>query len=263
MEHVKKKKKKPDVAMTGILISIYIMIGIALVVAVTYGYKVYKETMEYKQVSDKYDEIATAVVETPAPDSVSESDLNFEIDFETLKNINPDIRGWIYMEDTPINYPVVWSTDGEWYLKHLFTGEYNNGGCVYIDDRNNSDLTDKNTVFYAHNMKNGTMFAALLGYKDPAFYKDHKEIYYKDVNGSMYKFEPFAGYTTTGDDAYVITEFADDNMFMEYVNQKISSSTFRSDIQITPSDQIVTLSTCSYHTQDGRYALFCKLTKIK
>ena len=74
--------------------------------------------------------------------------------------------------------------------------------------------------------------------------------------------EPFAGYVTDGGDAYVQVNFSDDEEFINYVNAKIDRSTFRSDIQITPEDQIVTLSTCSYHANDGRFALFCKSTEI-
>ena len=74
--------------------------------------------------------------------------------------------------------------------------------------------------------------------------------------------EPFAGYVTDGSDAYVQVDFVDDEEFINYVNAKIDRSTFRSDIQITPEDQIVTLSTCSYHANDGRFALFCKSTEI-
>ena len=74
--------------------------------------------------------------------------------------------------------------------------------------------------------------------------------------------EPFAGYVTTGADAYVKVTFADDNDFMNYVNDKIRKSTFRSETEIKPEDKIITLSTCSYHVNDGRFALFCKATEV-
>ena len=135
-------------------------------------------------------------------------------------------------------------------------------GCVYIDPHNKSDMSDENTVIYGHNMRNGTMFAMLANYKNPEFYKTDRKVYYLTSDGRAFMLEPFAGYVTVGSDAYVQVSFADDEDFMDYVNAKIERSTFKSEIQIKPDDQIVTLSTCSYHTNDGRFALFCKSTEI-
>ncbi|MBQ8067048.1 MAG: class B sortase [Solobacterium sp.] len=256
MEHINRKPKTLNRNQkNAILVTLLTLLMMAASCIAGYaGYNIFNETQEYRQSDEAYDFVLG---------EASSDETEYTIDFDTLAKINPDITGWIRMEGTPINYPVVWSAEkGDYYLKHLFTGEYNNAGCVYIDPHNKSDMSDKNTVIYGHNMRNGTMFAMLANYKNPEFYKADRKVYYLTSDGRAFMLEPFAGYVTVGSDAYVQVSFADDEDFMDYVNAKIERSTFKSEIQITPDDQIVTLSTCSYHANDGRFALFCKSTEI-
>lgn len=249
---VKKKKRRKS---NKWLMRLLTLVMIAAIGAAGYaGYNIFSEAREYEESDTAYDFVVG---------EATKDDTEYSIDFNTLAQINPDITGWIRMDGTPINYPVVFNPEkGDYYLKHLFTGEYNNAGCVYIDPHNQSDMSDKNTVIYGHNMRNGTMFAVLANYKKQEYYKSSQKIYYLASDGRAFMFEPFAGYVTTGSDAYVQVTFADDNDFMNYVSDKIRKSTFRSETEIGPEDQIVTLSTCSYHVNDGRFALFCKSTEI-
>lgn len=254
MEHVKRvrrKQKKKSKALTVLLIFI---IAIAAGVGGYAASQVFKDVQEIKESEEKYEYVLGQAVKA--------EEKEYNVDFETLGKINSNITGWIIMENTPINYPVVWSEDNEFYLKHLFTGEYNNAGCIYIETANSKDMTDKNTVMYGHNMKNGTMFAALLNYRKQEFYDANKVLYYIRSDGAMFRLEPFAGYISSGDDPYIEIEFDSTEAFYEYVNHKIANSTFRSSVQIQPEDRIVTLSTCSYHVNDGRYAVFCKSTEM-
>lgn len=80
-----------------------------------------------------------------------------EVDFSVLREINPDIVAWIYIEGTKINYPIVQGGDNSYYLKHLFSGEWNGSGCIFLDFRNDTSFADRHSIIYGHHMKNGTM----------------------------------------------------------------------------------------------------------
>ena len=84
-----------------------------------------------------------------------------EVDFAALREINPDIVAWIYIEGTKVNYPIVQGEDNSYYLKHLFSGEWNGSGCIFLDFRNDASFADRHSIIYGHHMKNGTMFTDL------------------------------------------------------------------------------------------------------
>ena len=129
-----------------------------------------------------------------------------------------------------------------------------------MDVNNNRDFSDKNTILYAHNMKNGTMFASIEKYKDASYYDGHKVIHIY-TEAATYDAYPVAGIVTDGQDDYVRTSFSDDNDFMSYVNRFVSSSTFTSEQSIEASDRMIMLSTCNYDRSDGRYVLIGKLVQ--
>lgn len=92
------------------------------------------------------------------------------VNFLSLEAINPDVVGWIAAEGTEIDYPVVRGKDNDFYLRHLFMGEQNKLGSIFMDYRNHSDFSNKNTIIYGHNMKDGSMFSSLIKYKDQHYY---------------------------------------------------------------------------------------------
>jgi len=89
-------------------------------------------------------------VATPTPAST--------VDFAALQAINPDIVGWLTIDGTNIDYPIARHSDNDYYLHHLFTGEWNSSGCLFMDCRNEPDFSDRHTIIYGHHMDNGTMF---------------------------------------------------------------------------------------------------------
>mgnify|MGYP000782800669 FL=1 len=96
-----------------------------------------------------------------------------EVDFSVLREINPDIVAWIYIEGTKINYPIVQGGDNSYYLKHLFSGEWNGSGCIFLDFRNDVSFADRHSIIYGHHMKNGTMFTDIDKYKKQEFFDEH------------------------------------------------------------------------------------------
>lgn len=250
-------KKKRKLTKFGRILS-DIVIVVCLAIAGFSGWNLYKELHEYKESKETYEKLTPEVViENPDTNEVDTAPL---FDWEKLKGINGDFVGWIRLDDSTVDYPFVQGTDNEYYLRHLFDGTYNNSGCVFMDVNNNRDFSDKNTILYAHNMKNGTMFASIEKYKDASYYDGHKVIHIY-TEAATYDVYPVAGIVTDGQDDYVRTSFNDDNDFMSYVNRFVSSSTFTSEQSIEPTDRIVMLSTCNYDRSDGRYVLIGKLVQ--
>ncbi|MBZ4665144.1 class B sortase [Mahella sp.] len=184
------------------------------------------------------------------------------VDFASLEKINPDVVGWLTAEDTAIDYPVVQGKDNDFYLRHLFTGERNKLGSIFMDYRNNSDFSDKNTVIYGHNMKDGSMFSSLTKYKDQRYYDNFSTMLLYTPAGD-FTIELFAGIVVDGNYESVRFDFKDDHDFQSYVDSLKKESTFKSDTIVKADDRIVTLCTCSYEFNNARYALYGKLTLIR
>ena len=101
-----------------------------------------------------------------------------KIDFKKLIKINSDIYAWIYVPGTRIDYPVALNQeDDTHYLKYNFKNEPEFAGCIYTEKANKKDFTDPNTIFYGHNMRNGSMFQNLHKFEDEQFFNKHKEVY--------------------------------------------------------------------------------------
>ena len=262
-EPKKNTKKKRRLSRTGRNILRTILV-ISLGVAGYSGFQLYKGLKDYRDSENAYHNLAAEtegeVVET-TNDEQGDTLVYTKANFTALAEINPDVAGWLSLEGTVISYPVVKGTDNEYYLHHLFTGEYNNTGCIFIDMDNTRDFSDRNTIMYAHHMRNGSMFAELEGYRNQEYYEQHKQLILQTPDG-VYTLEPFAGLLADGYSDYVQIEFADDESFMAYVNGMREQSTFQSDVSVTAADRIVTMSTCRYDTENGRYAVFAKLSKV-
>ena len=176
-----------------------------------------------------------------------------EVDFAALREINPDIVAWIYIEGTKINYPVVQGEDNSYYLKHLFSGEWNGSSCIFLDFRNDASFADRHSIIYGHHMKNGTMFTDLDKYKKQEFFDEHP-VALLITPDKKYKVEFFVGYVAAPqDDAWEIgfTEAE----FEVWLQNAADRSCFTSEIAPNASDRILTLSTCSYEFDDVRFVL--------
>lgn len=264
-EMAKKKRKPRKLTKFGRILTDIILV-IALCAAGFSGWKLYEGLSTYNESKSSYDNLRDTAVKKPEvkqPESsdVEETDDTLVIDHAAMSAINSDYVGWIYMKNSDISYPMVQGTDNDFYLDHLYTKEANYVGSVFLDCNSNRDFTDRNTVIYAHNVKNGTMFMEIAKFEDPSWYADHDviEIYTASQNYRLY---PVAGILTTGSDNYVSYAFESDDAFMNYVSRFTLNSTFQSNQTISPQDQTILLSTCSYSLEDGRYALLCRVEKF-
>ena len=185
-----------------------------------------------------------------------------EINFKALKEVNPDVIGWIYSPDTTINYPVVQGDDNAYYLKHLADGTENRNGCPFLDIQNRPDLTDDNSIIYGHHMQNGTMFAGISWYEEQSYYDEHP-VMYLITPSATYRIELFSGYITTMDSSAYMQTFGNVREHTDWLKEVSGRSDFRANLEISAYDRVITLSTCAYRFENARYVLHGKLTKLR
>ncbi len=198
---------------------------------------------------------------TPTPSFEPEPTLppTPQVDFESLRAVNLEIVAWLSIDGTTIDYPVAQHSDNDYYLHHLFTGEWNSSGCLFMDCKNHADISDRHTIIYGHHMDNGTMFQNLMYYKEQSFYDEHPTAQLFTPGGT-YTVEFFAGYVTSVDgDAWKL-DFATDAEFEDWIENAKEKSLFKSSAAPTAEDKLVTLSTCSYEFYNARFVLLGILT---
>lgn len=234
------------------------------------SYMAIKEVREYEEAEQLYEELQEEYVETKPtedtePDETPEQTEPIEaapitVDFTSLLEQNSDIVGWIYCPDTPINYPVVQAEDNDRYLRRDLNGKYLVSGTVFVDYRNGAIGEDANYIVYGHNMKDGSMFSSLAKYKEQSYYDEHPILYYLTPNGD-YKIELYAGIVVKRD-ALIYVPNPDEAEFTEFLRNAKDKSTFKSDVEMTENDTLITLSTCSYEYNNARYIVIGKLNKL-
>ena len=235
-----------------------LLIVILAVVLLVSGYKLWKGLSEYKRGEQEYSSTADSFMQedTSAPAEEGEK-CPITVDFAGLKAENPDIVGWIYCEDTPINYPVVRGATNDTYLHTTVSGQHNSSGSIFMDYRCAPDLSCFNTIIYGHHMKNGSMFACLHKYSSQEFYEEHPVMWYLTPDRN-YRLDLFAGYVGEAD-APIYAIFADKAELTSYLEFARSKSNFRplEDKAAAPEDisGIIVLSTCSYEYDDARYVV--------
>lgn len=180
--------------------------------------------------------------------------------FTNLQEVNPDITGWISIEGTQINYPILQSTTNEEYLNHNYKGDYAGAGSIFMDYRLDIKSDNPNTILYGHRMKDGSMFDGLTKFLDKDFFDAHRVVKFDTLYGS-YDAEIFAVYQTTTDFDYIQTEFTNDAEYSLLLDRIRENSQYHTDIEIKPDDQILTLSTCDYvlDPQQGRLVVHAKI----
>lgn len=169
---------------------------------------------------------------------------------EQLKSINSDYKMWIQIENTNINYPVVQSSDNDYYLKHNFRKESNISGTVFVESANDID-NDKNIILYGHNMRNGTMFNNITNYKEESFFNEDNKISII-MNNTLYEYEVFSVYVKNVSEVNLAIGFANEDEFINYAYNEAEESLYKKDVDFSAEDNLITLVTCSYEFTDAR-----------
>ena len=242
------------------------VVGIAVVslcglLALGSGFLMVRDLNQYSESAGAYEDIASHVElpeQTEAPeDDNTETEPAREnlsvvlptVDFEALRETSPDIIGWLALPDTAINYPVTQTDDNEYYLHHLYDGTYNKTGCLFADYENQEDFSDRNTIIYGHNMRDGSMFATLNEYDEQSYYDGHPQMYLVTPDGG-YVVEIFTAFVAKPSESGSDTSpwrlsFKDDGAYTTWLSEMAGRSVIETDVTVTSSDKVLTLSTCT------------------
>lgn len=294
-EKAPKNKKLARILYWG---TVSVLIAIIVVCIGLITYKLVTDEMDknyYESLSDPVDQHAateerpsippttepTQPGETTAPTEPTEStepteppvlDNSILLKLQGVYALNNDLVGWIKIEDTAINYPVVQSPDDpNFYLRRNFQKEDAICGTIYAREVCDVNLPSDNVVLYGHNMKNGTMFADLLKYKDKSFWEEHRYIYF-DTLTELHTYEVFAVFLTNADVTkgftyHVYTDLLTEKDFNTYVSncQNMMKRYINYETGITPQfmengqkTKLLTLSTCDKSIDDGRLVVVAR-----
>ena len=182
-----------------------------------------------------------------------------DVNFSELKNINNDVRGWIKLNGTNINYPFVQASDNKYYLTHSLDKSYNSAGWLFLDYRNNS-TDNRNTIIYAHGRNDKTMFGSLRNVLSNNWLSNANNYVIKistEKENSLWQIFSTYHLPTTSD--YLQTNFNNDNEFQDFINMIISRSSYNFNTSVSVNDNILTLSTC-YNNSD-KMVVHAKLIK--
>lgn len=278
-----KKNKKLNKIIYNILLCILICVFIGCAIYLI------KYFLESKKSEDTVDELKELVVAEDEMDDVifdsnyeevviaTETDagvqevkyINFDgiyvqKKYAMLYRKNPDFIGWIKINDTDIDYPVMQSMyEEEYYIYRDYDKAPSNAGTLFVDTSCSVRNSD-NVLIYGHNMHTGKMFHDLLEYEDHEFYEDHKTFTFNTIYGDG-EYEVIAAFRTniypvdyTGFKYYQFFDAATEEEFMDYVKNCVSMTPYTIENDVEYGDKLLTLSTCAYHTENGRFVVVAK-----
>ena len=188
-------------------------------------------------------------------------DIQYEKEFSTLQEINKDTVGWLTVNNTRIDYPVVQAKDNDYYLRRDYYQNKNRHGWIFMDYRNNPDELNENTIIYGHNLANQTMFGTLRYALNSYWYKKsaNQIITFNTPNENM-KFQIFSIYTIPTTNDYLDITFPTTDAYQAYIDLVKGRSIYDFNIEVTTGDKILTLSTCA-NGNDKRLVIHAKLIK--
>lgn len=197
----------------------------------------------------------TLFLPTPEPTATPRTSV---MDFAALRQTCPDLVGWIRLEDSIIDYPVVQGTDNDYYLHHLADGTENKSGAIMMDVANAADFTDAVTILHGHHMRGGAMFGHLSDYKKESYYQTHAVLKLFTPAGD-YDVAVFAACMVNGYAFGYPVSFADETEFDAFVRKAVSSTPYETGVSVSYGDRILVLSTCAYSFEGARYVVMGKM----
>lgn len=186
--------------------------------------------------------------------------------YKTLYQKNKNLAGWIKIDNTGIDYPVMQSVNGkgEFYLDHDFSGKEDRNGTLFLDDECDTMLPSTNLIIYGHNMKSGLMFGELDSYKSETFYKNHPVVKFDTLYHEGLYDVAFAFNSKVFSEAEITFkyyQFIEPNSKEEFdsaVKSMREMSIYDTGVEISYGDHLLTLSTCDYDEKNGRFVVVCK-----
>ncbi len=179
-----------------------------------------------------------------------------------LQGQNTDIVGWLEIENTNINYPVLQGADNNYYMTHNYKNEKSKNGSIFLEANYNWNIPSNNLLIYGHNLGNGMMFQELLKYEKKSFYQEHPVIRFTTAEEdteyeiiSVFKSRVYYKSEKNVFRYYYFINNESEEEYNEFVKNAKNASLYPIDATASYGDQLITLSTCSYYVEDGRFAV--------
>lgn len=248
--------------------NIYIsIISVFLLIALISGVMIIRHFREAHTQEEIYDSLIEIVEENETSKTVeaTEGEAVMLPEYAKLYEQNSDIIGWIKIDDTQINYPVMQSPqEANFYLKHGFDKEYTDYGCPYVQENCDVNKPSDNLIVYGHHMKNGSMFSDLEKFKKKDFWEEHKTFSFNTLYEKQ-TYEVIAVFKTTvytGSENefkyYQFVEAETPEQFAEYIARVKEKALYDTGVSAEYGDKLITLSTCEYSNTNGRLVLVAK-----
>ena len=197
--------------------------------------------------------------------NVDEKTTERMLQVQELKKENSDVIGWIEIEGTNINYPVLQGEDNSYYMTHNYKKEEVRDGSIFLDKNYDWSIPSSNLLMYGHNMGDGAMFQDLLKYEYEEFYNQHPTIRFTTTTEdaeyeiiSAFKSRVYYKSEKNVFRYYYFINAYNEEEYNEFVNNAKEASFYDTGKTAEYGDQLMTLSTCSYHTEDGRFAVVAR-----
>lgn len=244
-----------------------IIFYVSLIVFVVCAFKLFGICKGYYDNKKSYDQVREY-----APEEVEDTNENNPSEtprfifkkekYDELLAMNSDFKGWINIPGTEVNYPLVQTEDNDYYLSHNFQKEVNSGGAIFISSNNVKPFEDRNTIIHGHHMRDGSMFASLMNFKEESFAKDTP--IYINTKDKLLQYEVFSVFYETANNNSYQNGFSSDEEYLSYINTLQGKSMFDlGRLAFTSTDKMILLSTCDYDVNDGRLLVCGKLISSK
>jgi len=240
--------------------SLFIMITLIIGIIIIYKFFDFKANDEIKQVQEKIEKIdkePIPVAKTEIKKEENEYNKKYSKILSELKKINNETIGWLKVNNTNVDYPVVKHNDNSYYLNHSFSKKANQNGWLFADYRNKINPLDNNTIIYGHNDGN-IMFGSLKKVLNKSWYTNSSNhtITFDTGSGSS-KWKLFSIYTTPVTNDYLVVNFKHQNNYNDFLQTIKQKSIYNFNTDINSNDKILTLSTC-YNNSDNRLVVHAK-----
>lgn len=230
-------------------------------IGITYSLiNIYNHYNEYQISESKYQQLTSIYQGDNTAKDEKYTEITKKSDAkDTLSQINDDYVGWLSVEGTYVEYPVVLGNDNAYYLNHNFYQETDKVGAVFMDYRNSRELLGKNTIIYGHNMKDDSMFGSLKRLLDISLANGQKIIL--DFQGKKYEWEIIVAYETFDED-WMQVEFESDAEYTHFFNNlDAGTELLPSENSLKKTDNVITLATCTPNDRNERLIVHGKLIK--
>lgn len=254
---------------------------LVIIMVVCFGYLIFNQVATKLHLSGS-DDLSSmkkkeSGIETEKNNILSVESRHYEItkedkilpEYKSLYQKNKNLIGWLKIDDTNIDYPVMQSINGkgEFYLNHNYDGEEDRNGTLFMDDGCDALEPSDNLIIYGHNMKSGLMFGGLSNYKSRDFYEQHKNIKFDTIYKKGIYEVAFVFATrvySEADITFKYYQFIEPNSKEEFdsgIREMTAMSLYDTGVKIEYGDELISLSTCDYDESNGRFVVVAKRVK--